>query len=178
MLDLLATIFGGGITGLIGSIANAFVKYKLAKLQYEKELELKKLQLQEIAARAEAEVKIQNAAAFKESYKYLAAPLFKESYFEKLPKFVQIVLGTLFGLVDFLRALIRPVLTISLAGTMLYLIFKTVILADSSNITILLIDKFDALVNTLLYLTITIVAWWFGNRDIEKFFDKQFSNRR
>jgi len=96
MLDLLATIFGGGVTGLIGSIANAFVKYKLAKLQYEKELEFKKLQLQEIAARAEAEVKIQNAAAFKESYKYLSAPLFKESYFEKLPKFVQIVLGTLF----------------------------------------------------------------------------------
>jgi len=165
----------GGITGVIGTFVSSFVKYKTLKLQYEHEEKLKQLDMDAAKLKTELQIKLAQAQVqgelqkadaeiYKESYNYMSQPLFKESYFDKLPDWLKAFKGFVDTVIDALRAAIRPVLTIwfVIIATWLSLaIFQT----DPKSYLITTQD----LVATILYLTSTIVTWWFGNRDSEKF---------
>jgi len=191
MLDILTSFLGGGITGLIGTIINSYMKYKILKLQLEHEKQMKELQLKQMEVEAnikkqliqiqtEAQIDITNAEIYKQRYQYLNKNLFDSTYYDKLPKSIQSLLGLSFGFVDILRALIRPTLTITLTLLTVYILYINVnsLPNDVSQKILILSDKFDAVVNTILFLTTTIISWWFGNRDIEKFLQNQYSNKK
>jgi len=81
------------------------------------------------------------------------------------------VTGFMLVLLDFLRGIIRPGLTVYLCAitTIIYLDAKSVLqniqgvlsAADALNLV-------QTIVATILYLTTTCVLWWFGTRNKSK----------
>lgn len=181
MLEILGLIFGnifsGGATGLIGMIAQRWADYKnkqldlqLEEMKFNNAVALKKvdaeIMAQEWAARTKvAQVEaagkeaVADAAAFGESYK-----LEPQRYSDKVaPTWGQ---GWLLVLLDFIRGIIRPGLTIYLCSitTAVWLQAKFVLAAeDLSTADALAVWKM--IVGTILYLTTTCVVWWFGTRN-------------
>ena len=182
MLELLGTVFGsifsGGATGIIGVVAQRFADFKNKQLdlQLEKqrgELELAKrdkdaqIMAQEWAGRTQvakiegdAAQQVADAAAFAASYK-----LEPERY----------ATGELSGgqrwlmvLLDLLRGSVRPLLTIYLCAltTMVYVQARGLLAKEDLDVTqVLELEKM--IVGTILYLTTTIVLWWFGTRNAQ-----------
>jgi len=171
IFSTVASGFLGGITGLIGHAITSFMKYKTLKLQYEHEEKLKQLSMEEAKLKTDLQIKLAesklkgdlaklDSEIFKASYEYMKEPLFKESYFDKLPRWLQAFKGFIDTNIDALRASIRPVLTIwyTILGTWLGYAAYT---ADPKSFTASTKD----IVNVILFLSTSITLWWFGNRD-------------
>lgn len=175
IFELVASLFGGGITGLIGSVVTRIFDFKTKKLELELEeqkakhaIELKRVDAevmaQEWAARtkmAEVESAGKEAVADSEAF----AKSFNEPmrYSEGVdPTSAQ---GWLLIALDTLRAIVRPGLTIYLCvlTTLLYIDAHRLLVQsdfpqqDATGLT-------NRIVNMILYLTTTCVLWWFGTR--------------
>ena len=103
----------------------------------------------------ESRVEVEDSKAFKESL--TNEP---KRYFNNDPgRF-----GILFILLDFIRGCIRPVLTIYLCilTTLIYLQVYNLLGTgiDSTQLSQIL----NYIINTVLYLTTTVILWWFGCR--------------
>ena len=189
----------GGISGLLGGIATAIVNYKIQKLKNEHEkimaeIELKKMDKEKeiMIAEAEASVKITQAEiegatelaeikGYTETHK--ERPLFRESYMKRLSEAkgwvkylawpVITIVSMMFGFVDFLKALMRPALTIyhviitTWVTIMAWKIAEQIgggFITQGKAVAIL-----DQVISTVLYLTVTCVTWWFFDRRTAKF---------
>lgn len=177
MLSFLSTIFSsvfaGGATGIIGVIAQRFADYKNKQLDLQAEKQRNEFALamkdkdaaimqQEWAARttiaatdADARVQVADAAAFGESLG--EAALSDHAHVSRWQQW-------LFVLVDVVRAMIRPGLTVYLCAltTMIYLEVRVVTDVVSQDKAY---ELLDLIVGTILYLTTTCVLWWFGTRN-------------
>jgi|GEM_PF-1821048 len=197
MLSTLLSIFGGGLTGIFGSLISNIFNFFTQKQVNEKEIALKELDLKRIELERdlmmkeaeinlkikqvgiEGEIDIEEARAFTESQKDSMTPLFKESFMEKLMDkggtFNWIIAGIvafLFGLVDFLKHIMRPGITIFLMIVFSGLVYKSWQVLEQSGYKW---DSVDALkivllcVDAVIYLTLTCVGWYFADRRIAKF---------
>lgn len=146
----------GGITGLIGGIAEKITAYKTKQLEIElekqkfaNELALRKVDAeilaQEWAARtkvadieATAQVETEDSKAFATSYQ-----MEPQTYGIKW--------------LDALRGSIRPALTLYLCGIVTVMYLRT----DGGTIDA------QAVANTILYLCVTATCWWFGSRGVK-----------
>lgn len=167
ILDLASSVLTGGATGLIGAAITRFADYKTEKLKFASELELRKadaeIMAQEWAARtkvaqveADAAVEAADSAAFAKSFnepeRYSAgvSPSRGE--------------GWLLVLVDCLRAIVRPGLTIYLCIVATYLYWDAHAVINHGitpeNATALV----NKIVSTILYLWTCSTLWWFGSR--------------
>lgn len=181
MLDLIGTalgsILGGGATGLLGVIIQRIADHKnkqldieIQKQKFEQERALRELDAkimeQEWAARtrvaqaeAEGQREVADANAFAMSYK-----LEPQQYSARVRPGKA---GTfLLVLVDCLRGIVRPGLTVYLCVLTTLIYSQAVALIDKEDLTndeALDIEKL--IVNTILYLTTTCVLWWFGTRN-------------
>jgi hypothetical protein len=174
---LVGNIFSGGATGLIGMVAQRWADFKnkqldlqLEKMKFDNAIELRKvdaqIMAQEWAARTKvAEVEaagkeaVADAAAFGESYK-----LEPQRYSDNVkPTWGQ---GWLLVILDFIRGIIRPGLTIYLCAitTMVYLQVRMLLGGEDLSAAAAL-DAWKMVVGTLLYLTTTCVVWWYGTRN-------------
>lgn len=135
---MITDLMFGGITGLIGGIAEKVTAYKIKKL----EIELKK---EEWAARTKITTIEADALVASEDSKALAAS------YQLEPK--------RFGIkwLDALRGSIRPLLTLYLCGVTTIMYVRT----DGAMI------EPQAVVDTILYLTVTACTWWFGSRGMK-----------
>jgi hypothetical protein len=183
LFHTIAPGFTGGITGVIGAFVSGLTKYKMLKLQYEHEENLKKLdmeskkletdlQLKLAQANINAETIKSNYEVLKKSYEILNQPLFKESYFDKLPSWLQTLIGFLDAIIDAVRASIRPMLTIWLTIVSSWICFSIF----QTNPKQFLLSTNDVIA-TILFLTTAVVMWWFGNKDIENHINKILDNR-
>jgi hypothetical protein len=79
------------------------------------------------------------------------------------------VAGFMLVLLDFVRGIVRPGLTIYLCAitTLIYVEART-IMAGVSFATADAMRVHDLIVNTIMYLTTTCVLWWFGTRNSQK----------
>lgn len=154
---ILTDLMFGGLTGLIGGIAEKVMSYKTKKLEIElekekftNERELRKidaeLMREEWAARtkvaeveADAKVEVEDSKAFAASYQ-----LEPKSY------------GIIW--LDALRGAIRPVLTIYLCVVVTVMYTRT----DGGSINP------QSVADTILYLCVTACTWWFGSRGHRK----------
>lgn len=153
---MITDLMFGGITGLIGGIAEKITAYKTKQLEIElekqkfaNELALRKvdaeIMAQEWAARtkvadieATAKVEVEDSKAFATSY-------------QMEPK--------TYGIkwLDALRGSIRPALTLYLCAVVTLMYMRT----DGGSINA------QSVADTILYLSVTSVCWWFGSRGVK-----------
>lgn len=179
VLGGILSIVSGGATGLIGSVASGIFAYKSKKLdidlqrdKFNNEIALKKvdaeIMAQEWAARtkvadieATAKVEAEDAKAFSaaltsEPQRYSVGNLSAKQ-------------NWLMVLLDFLRGIIRPGLTLYLCAitTVIYIKASKLMSVDFV-LPGMAYDLLTQIVNTILYLTTTCVLFWFGTRNKEK----------
>lgn len=176
ILSLVTSVFGGGITGLVGSITQHVLEFKTKKLELEANRD--KFAHEERMVKAEAEVMAQEwaartkvaevesaakietadaaafAASFNEPARYAEHVTEKQNWF-------------MVGL-DVLRGVVRPGLTLYLCvlTTLLYLKAQRMLPHDLAPEQAL--GLVNEIVNTILYLTTTCILWWFGTRNKQK----------
>ena len=181
MLELLGLVFGsifsGGATGLLGVVAQRWADYKNRQLD---------LQLEEIKhknavdlRRVDAEIMKQEWAAKTEMVKTEAAgkeavadaEAFAQSYKlepQRYSEGVQHSRGQSWVLVllDAFRGFIRPALTVYLCvlTTMVWIQARSVLAAEDLDPAAAL-EIWRLIVGTILYLTTTVVLWYFGTRN-------------
>ena len=81
------------------------------------------------------------------------------------------VVAFLFGLVDFLRGIIRPSLTVYLCGvtTWVTLMAWEIMQANEASISAnQAVEIFNNTTSIVVYLTVSCVTWWFGDRRMAK----------
>ncbi len=158
---MITDLIFGGLTGLVGGIAQKVADYKTKKLELE--LLQKKTDAEIALRRVDAEIMQQEwAACTKVAEIETASEDFKAShnepslYSEKVqPTEKQ---GWLLVFVDFLRGFVRPFLTLYLCAITTVLYLRT----DGGTVNP------QSIVDTILYLTTTSVCWWFGSRTTNK----------
>ena len=154
MLDALLAILTGGATGLLGTAISAGIGYFERRQRHQQELELRQVDLEiSRAESASAERIVAVEAESEESARSWSA--FEASHRASTVRWSSGDSGWLV-VVDVVRGLIRPVLTLGFVATSCAIYF-TLPISPSA-------DAGDRLVDTVLYLATTTTLWWFGTR--------------
>lgn len=183
----------GGITGLVGNIITAWSNYKTQKLKNEHDQEMYKYKIQELGAKTDAAIKITEAkisgeveladsAAYKESQEEGNKQLFAESWITRLFSVegplsyvatpIALLLAMMMGFVDFLKGLMRPGLTLYLTGITTWLTYTAYMFLQKAGMEMTSTQAYDIynqVTSIVIYLTVSCVTWWFGDRRIAKF---------
>ena len=105
----------------------------------------------------------------------------KGKWYEAVFKFLGMMIASGFAFLDWLRAFMRPALTLYLMGATTWitlLAWKIVtalqggVMTEESAVAIL-----SQVINTVIYLTVSAVTWWFGDRTMSKFLQQQGQRR-
>lgn len=171
--SMFTSILSGGMTGIFGVAVQRFADYKNKQLDAQvllqkqaHEIALReidsKIMAQEWAGRtrvAEAEATGKEAA---EDAKAFAASFSEPSKFAVATSSAQ---NWLFVILDFIRGIVRPVLTVYLCilTTAIYVHAKGLLASDMSHGEAYELVKL--IVGTILYLFTTCLLWWFGVRN-------------
>jgi len=184
----------GGITGLIGSITTSITNYKIQKLKNEHEIAMVQANTTAMIKEAEANIKItqaetEAAVELADSQAYLKSielgnkNMFGEKWVDRLflvegwLKYFSIPVGVIvafmFGLVDFLKAFTRPGITWLFTGATLFLAYTAWQVLGTSGIDAMDVNQalliLSQIIDIVLYITVSCVTWWFGDRRIAKF---------
>lgn len=148
----------GGVVGLVGSWLTKREERKQQDQEFRHEQRMAEINTEQMRFRATHELQLANKeidrtevegelSAFRESLKTMAAK-------------------TGIPIVDALRAIMRPVVTVYLLGLSSYVAFKVAVLVGGlSNIDTAVIEQlFVSIVRDTLFLTNVAVTWWFGSR--------------
>lgn len=183
MLELIGTgimgILSGGATGLLGVGIQRLADYwnkkqdlEKMKLQYDHEANMRdkdaSIMAQEWAARTKvAEVEGASREAVADAQAFAASFGMEPQRYSEGVKPGKIA-GFLLVLLDFTRGIVRPGLTLYLCwiATRMYEESRAVLaIADLTTNTVLVMNVYQQIVFTLLYLFTTCVLWWFGTRN-------------
>lgn len=183
----------GGITGLVGNIVTAWSNYKTQKLKNEHDQEMYKYKIQELGAKTDAAIKITEAKisgeveladsrAYDTSQREGNKQVFAESWVTRLFAVegplsyvatpVALLLAMALGFVDFLKGLMRPGLTLYLTGITTWLTWTAYSILQTAGMQISsqqALDIYNQVTSIVIYLTVSCVTWWFGDRRIAKF---------
>jgi len=195
---LFETIFGG-VTGLIGSVVGGIFKYKTMKAQIElkkaehsHEMNMVKAESDAMIAEAKANIaitraQVEGAVDLKDAEAYVASQkegnkqMFSSAWVNKLFSVtgkwqiitlpLAMVVATLFGFTDFLRGVIRPLLTIYLCGATTWITHMAWTIMQTNSVGLSATEAsaiFIQVISIVTYLTVSCVTWWFGDRRIAK----------
>jgi len=186
----------GGVTGLIGNAFTTWFKYKNAKMEYDHEERMVDLNTQAMIKKAEAqiqvtkaqiegEVELADSQAFDTSQKVGSKQLFHEKWIDMIMEagekkwigwfftFLGTLISALFAFVDWLNAAMRPSLTIYLVAASSYITYLAWKIMQASGIQSMTatqaVDIFTQVTSTMIYLSVSAVTWWFGDRTMSKF---------
>jgi len=150
----------GAITGLLGNGITAWTNYKMQKIKNNHDVVMVKLETEAMIEEAKASEKwIDKLFSVEGWIKYISIP-------------VAVLIAFLFGMVDFLKALMRPGLTMYLTGCTTWITYMAweIMQKYGTEITsIQAVDLFDQVTSIIIYLTVSSVTWWFGDRRTAKF---------
>lgn len=182
----------GGLTGLIGSAVTSIFNFKTEKLRGEIKIETIKAETNAMIeeakaniaitrAQIEGEIEVADSNVYLQSQKEGNKTLFDNKWIDKLLsiegywRFVTVPTAVLvsmcFGFVDFLRGLMRPLLTIYLTGLATWVTWKSyelLMLTKSAMTATEAVDIFTDATSIVMYLTTTVICWWFGSRQMAK----------
>lgn len=186
-------ILFGGLTGLIGTALTEILKYKNKKMEFEHDLKMvaletaamkeeARMQIAITKAEIEGEIELADAQAYKESLKSGQTPIFSELWIDRLfsvqGKFgrffaipVAVLIATGFAFVDWLRAFMRPVLTIYLTGMSTIITWMAWEIMQKNSVVMSTqeaIGIYTEATSIVIYLTVSCVTWWFGDRTMAK----------
>jgi hypothetical protein len=169
--DALGAIVSGGATGLLGAGISLFGEIKKQKMVFDHEENMSRLNREAMQAEAEMKIKVATTEgavkvelgemeAFKESIKNDFASYTKGQDLTSAQKWLMVI-------VDFLRGMIRPSMTLYMA-LLTTLIYVEVMNKVGGLESLLNQDAALALANqiilVILYITSTVILWWFGTR--------------
>lgn len=195
---ILETILGG-VTGLIGNVVGGWFKLKerkldldIQKLNNKHEVDMLKYETQAMIMEAKANIKItqaqvegavdiKDAQAFMQSQREGNKSLFSNKWIDALMRIegwwkiitlpLASIIAFLFGLVDFLRGLIRPALTVYLCGVTTWVTWMAWNIMQTDGLTLTAMQSvniFNDTTSIVTYLTVSCVTWWFGDRRMAK----------
>ena len=171
--EIASAIFGGGATGLLGAAINKVADYFAQKRQFAHEETMAEIEIKRLQMRIDRDVKIaeEETEARKEE---AAAETQQKSYAGDSRQYItseavseNMAVAFLMGVVDFIRGLVRPALTIWLSIVAWLIYQQTQAVVESSGQALTGDQAFDLMKTItlgLLYLTFTAVGWWFGSR--------------
>lgn len=172
---IISCLLSGGVTGLFGvafqryfdlkkiALDNEAAKDKQAHEQALRALDLNIMKEEWSSRTKVAELELDTkafAASFNEPAKYSDGVKYssQQSWFMVI--------------LDFIRGLVRPVLTVYLCALMTYIYFHAEQMLHTDGMEALSVEKAVELVRyiigTILYLTTSCVLWWFGTRNKQK----------
>lgn len=163
MLDLLAGVLSGGVTGLLGTIISGGMKFFENRQKHSHELAIMDMEMRQMDKEAaiardikelDMESKDNEAAwaALSASYKESTARMSSGDS----PWLV---------LVDVVRGLMRPVITLGTL-TLMAVIYFTIAQDMAPGPDGIPVQV--TIVQTVLYIATTSVLWWFGTRNLSK----------
>ncbi len=168
--DLVTNAVSGGLTGLLGTVFSGLMMWKENADKRAFEIEMRKMDISE--RKAEAEITLKQIEAESEAARVqgeltaFTASLNSDraSYSVGTDKHLALVI------VDVVRGLIRPVLTVALVWVMTVVTFDVIeasggyedfISREGSQVG-------SELIGALIYMTTTAVLWWYGARSVSK----------
>lgn len=176
---LFTSILSGGATGLFGVAIQRFFDLQNKKLdqaslkdrQYH-EQEMKRIDLEIMEKEWEgrirvAEVETEGKSDVAESQAFAASFQDPKLYSANIkPDKKQ---GWTLVILDFIRGIVRPALTLYLCAltTIIYFHAKSLLITRPLEAAQAL-DLVKMIISTILYLTTTCVLWWFGTRNKQK----------
>lgn len=175
----------GTLTGILGNILSSFVNLRAQRLKNEHELAMVKAQTEATIKEAEANIRVTETRvageieaaetlAFSESIRLgnqrelgsdAISGMLNGNLFMKI---LGTVVSFLQGLVDVLRASMRPALTAYLVGVASYLTWKAWNISGVAG-TEVMAGVFASTTEVMVYMAVTCVTWWFGDRRVAKF---------
>lgn len=187
-MSFIAEGVAGVVTGLVGTVVTAFTNLKAQKLKNEHELAMVKANTEATIAEVNANIRVteanlasemekMDAQVFQRSIELGNTPVVDNKLVEKLfnnkwtmPFGVLLVL--LLGLVEFLRGFMRPGLTGYLVFLTSWITYEaTRIIQQKQELlsAAQALDTFNQVTRIVIYLTVSVVTWWFGDRRVGKF---------
>jgi len=183
---MLETILGVA-TGFLGNIITGFTNLKAQKIKNEHDLKMRdydikereqeaKLQIAVQTAQTDLEIEKAEAAAYVESLKNANADLLTTEKLGVLSEtksgFIGKLLALLMGLVDTFRSFIRPGLTAYLVALTTVLTYQAIEILSAKEPLLTALQAqalFSQVSDIVIYLTVSCVTWWFGDRRTAKF---------
>lgn len=175
MLDLLKVLLSsamaGGATGLLGALFSTWGELaKMKELHRHEEigrqLDLQVAQVEAegkmVIARTEAEATIAVSTASLQAAS-MAADRATYAVGDHPSRWLIIV--------DFLRGIVRPIETLYFTGLLTYVSYRAFLMFDSMsqfNQSTVVSQLVPEVISTVLYLSTTIILWWFGVRQKSK----------
>jgi len=179
IMGLFSSAALGGITGLLGIVAGRFADYFTMKQKNAHNLSMRDKDLEVAKVEAEKELsiardtnnanrEIAEAELQEKSYEGDRATYMTPETMKGCPGWAKGMVAFLFAIVDFIRGLTRPGITLYLCvlTTLMYMQMKSIVTAsgkqaftpeDAVKIIWLIVDA-------VIYLTTVCVTWWFGTR--------------
>jgi len=180
MLGLLSSVLSGGLTGILGAGIQRFADFmnkkqdiKIMELKFAQEVKLKEVDAsimrEEWAQRTKvaevegaAKVSVAEQEAFAKSFE-----MEPQRYSEKVKPGA--VAGFMLVLIDFIRGLVRPGLTIYLCVLTTLIYFQArALLNDQALSPAEAMALTTTITETVLYLFTTVTLWYFGTRNSAK----------
>lgn len=182
---LIETIMGV-VTGLAGNVLTTVSNMRTQKLKNEHDLKMReydlkereqeaKLQIAVDTAQAENEVEKMEAEAYIKSMEMANADILTDAKLQALTSGgskVNKVLMFIMGLVDAFRASVRPGLTAYLVALTTVITFHSINILKAKGDLLTAVqaqEMFTNVTDIVIYLTVTCVTWWFGDRRVAKF---------
>lgn len=161
MLDLVMSVVSGGATGLLGTALSGVLGFFQSRSERGHEIEMRRLDID--LAKAEAASAERVAAVEAESASEQAEwSALEASYREASSRMSGVHERGALKVVDVVRGLIRPLLTVALVAAVIVIFFYVgVPELDAATMG-------ERIIETVLYLATAAVLWWFGQRQIEK----------
>ena len=155
---MLETLLSGAVTGFLGSIVNNIYAYKSKKLDIELNNQKFAHEVRLVEIKATAQVEIEDSKAFKEAVASEPKKFYEGIEYTPFQRSLMIWL-------DFVRGAVRPVLTFYLCILTTILYYKAEALLDTDFLLpTMAFDLVNQIVQTVLYLAVTAVCFWFGSR--------------
>lgn len=190
----------GGVTGLIGNAFTTWFKYKNKKMEVEHEENMLKLetsamlqesemQIQITKSRIEGEIELADADAYKQSIKGASEKLFSDKWIDMIMeagktkwygwffKFIGMFIASGFAFLDWLRSFMRPAMTLYLMGATTWITYMAWDIVEKTHGGVMTLNVAEGIltqvIHTVVYLTVSAVTWWFGDRTMSKFLQQQ-----
>ncbi|MCK5548302.1 MAG: hypothetical protein KAI64_04760 [Thermoplasmata archaeon] len=168
----------GVISGIFGSFATSWLKQRQRKQDQAHEVEMRKADQEDMKlessllmardqAIADAQIEVAEMDAFKASQKNIITDAFDKLYMDKIHPYIAGPIAFLMALVDIINKTIRPAITY-------YFMYKGSLILNKvmDSPTFHTSVKAGDVVSIVLYLMVTAVTWWLGQRPMDKAIEK------
>lgn len=178
-LDLIGGVVSGGVTGILGGALQMFATYKGKQLDMALEKqrgdnEVAKREIDHKIAQAEYAGKLAVAKEEGETAKEVAASVaFSKGLIAEPERYSSqstLTAGQnwLFVIIDCLRGIVRPALTLYLCALTTYIWWQVRQLISKEDLVAAdVLEVWRLVVQTILYLTTTCILWWFATRNTQ-----------